>query len=90
MLTTHLLPHSAPPMLTVVGLSAAALLGGAPVVETVFTWPGVGLYVVQAIEKRDLPVVAGTTMFAVVVYIAVSFLTDMILERIEPNWDPDK
>ncbi|PID86894.1 MAG: glutathione ABC transporter permease [Chloroflexi bacterium] len=90
LLTTHLLPHSAPPMLTVVGLSTAALLGGAPVVETVFTWPGVGLYVVKAIEVRDLPVVADTTMFAVVVYILVSFLTDLILERIEPNWDPEK
>lgn len=60
LLTRHLLPHAAPPMLTVIGLSAAALLGGAPVVETVFTWPGVGLYVVRAIESRDLPVVAAT------------------------------
>jgi len=53
LLTRHLLPHAAPPMLTVIGLSAAALLGGAPVVETVFTWPGVGLYVVKAIDTRD-------------------------------------
>ncbi len=90
LLKTHLLPHSVPPMLTVVGLSAAALLGGATVVETVFTWPGVGLYVVQAIETRDLPVVAGTTMFAVVIYIVVSFITDTILQRIQPNWDPDR
>ena len=62
LLTRHLLPHAAPPMLTVIGLSAAALLGGAPVVETVFTWPGVGLYVVKAIDTRDLPVVAATAL----------------------------
>lgn len=84
LLTQHLLPHAVPPLLTVVGLSAAALLGGAPVVETVFTWPGVGLYVVRAIESRDLPVVAATALFAVVVYIVTSLVTDLLLARIDP------
>lgn len=84
LLTRHLLPHAAPPMLTVIGLSAAALLGGAPVVETVFTWPGVGLYVVRAIESRDLPVVAATALFAVVVYLVTSLATDLLLARIDP------
>lgn len=85
LLTRHLLPHAAPPMLTVIGLSAAALLGGAPVVETVFTWPGVGLYTVQAIETRDLPVVAATAVFAVVAYLVVSFLTDVTLTAADPR-----
>lgn len=85
LLTRHLLPHSAPAMLTVIGLSAAALLGGAPVVETVFTWPGVGLYTVQAIENRDLPVVAATTVYAVFVYMTVNFCTDSLLAVIDPT-----
>lgn len=84
LLTRHLLPHTAPPMLTVIGLSAAALLGGAPVVEMVFTWPGVGLYVVQAIESRDLPVVAAAALFSVVIYLATSFVTDLLLAHIDP------
>mgnify|MGYP000845829285 FL=1 len=85
LLTRHLLPHAAPPMLTVIGLSAAALLGGAPVVETVFTWPGVGLYVVKAIDTRDLPVIAATALFAVVVYLVTSLVTDLLLVRIDPS-----
>ncbi len=85
LVTRHLLPHAAPPMLTVIGLSAAALLGGAPVVETVFTWPGVGLYTVQAIETRDLPVVAATAIFAVVAYLPVSFVTDVALIVVDPR-----
>lgn len=85
LLGTHLLPHAAPPMLTMIGLSAAALLGGAPVVETVFTWPGVGLYTVEAIANRDLPVVAATTVYAVAVYMLVSSSTDIALRLIDPQ-----
>lgn len=84
LLKEHMLPHAAPPMLTVIGLGTAALLGGAPVVETVFTWPGVGLYTVQAIENRDLPVVAAITVFAVAVYMVISSLTDISLRIIDP------
>lgn len=85
LLTRHLLPHSVPPLLTVIGLSAAALLGGAPVVETVFSWPGIGLYTVQAIENRDLPVVAAATLFAVSLYIIISTITDLILVKLDPR-----
>lgn len=54
-------------------------------VETVFTWPGVGLYVVKAIDTRDLPVVAATALFAVVVYLVTSLVTDLLLVRIDPS-----
>ena len=84
-LCVHVLPNAAAPFLTVVGLGAAALLGGAPIVETVYSWPGVGQYTVQAIDARDLPVVVTYTMLAVATYIVASLLIDLALAAIDPR-----
>jgi ABC-type dipeptide/oligopeptide/nickel transport system permease component len=84
-LFVHVLPNAAAPFLTVVGLGAAALLGGAPIVETVYSWPGVGQYTVQAIDARDLPVVVTYTMLAVATYIVASLLIDLALAAIDPR-----
>jgi glutathione transport system permease protein len=84
-LFVHVLPNAAAPFLTVVGLGAAALLGGAPIVETVYSWPGVGQYTVQAIDARDLPVVVTYTMLAVAAYIVASLLIDLALAAIDPR-----
>ncbi len=81
----HGLPNAAPPFLTVVGLGAAALLGGAPIVETVYTWPGVGAYTVQAINAGDLPVVIAFTLLAVATYVVISLLIDVGLTVIDPR-----
>ncbi|WP_208325932.1 ABC transporter permease [Amycolatopsis arida] len=87
-LVVHVLPHALPPFLTVVGLSTAAFLGGAPIVETVFTWPGLGRYVVESIHARDMPAVAGFTLLAVVAYVVVSLAVDVLLRRIDPRSRP--
>jgi ABC-type dipeptide/oligopeptide/nickel transport system permease component len=84
-LFVHVLPNAAAPFLTVVGLGAAALLGGAPIVETVYSWPGVGEYTVQAIDARDLPVVVTYTMLAVAAYIVASLLIDLAQAAIDPR-----
>lgn len=84
-LWVHQLPNAAPPFLTVVGLGIATLLGGAPVVEAVFTWPGVGRYTVDAIEARDMPAVVGFTLVAVVVYVVTSLLIDLSCGLIDPR-----
>jgi ABC-type dipeptide/oligopeptide/nickel transport system permease component len=84
-LFVHVLPNAAAPFLTVVGLGAAGLLGGAPIVETVYSWPGVGQYTVQAIDARDLPVVVTYTMLAVATYIVASLLIDLALAAIDPR-----
>jgi len=84
-LFVHTLPNAAGPFLTVVGLGAAGLLGGAPIVETVYSWPGVGQYTVQAIDARDLPVVVTYTMLAVATYIVASLLIDLALAAIDPR-----
>jgi ABC-type dipeptide/oligopeptide/nickel transport system permease component len=84
-LFVHLLPNAAAPFLTVVGIGAAALLGGAPITEIVYSWPGVGQYTVQAIGARDLPVVVTYTMLAVAAYIVASLLIDLALAAIDPR-----
>ncbi|WP_218590584.1 ABC transporter permease [Pseudonocardia oceani] len=84
-LVVHQAPQAAPPFLTVVGLGSAALLGGAPVVESVFTWPGIGRYTVEAIDARDMPVVVGFTLVAVVVYVVTSLVVDLVCTLIDPR-----
>lgn len=84
----HELPNALPPYLTMIGLGSAALLGGAPIVETVFTWPGVGRFTVEAITARDMPVVTGFTIIAVLVYVVVSLLTDLLTAALDPRLRP--
>lgn len=84
-LCVHQLPNATPPFLTMVGLGTAGLLGGAPIVESVFTWPGVGRYTVEAIEARDMPVVAGFTLLTVVAYVLASLVIDLLCTLIDPR-----
>jgi ABC-type dipeptide/oligopeptide/nickel transport system permease component len=84
-LWVHVLPSAAAPFLTVIGLGAAGLLGGAPIAETVYSWPGVGQYAVQAIDARDLPVIVAYTMIAVATYVVASLIVDLLLTLIDPR-----
>lgn len=84
-LVVHQLPGAAAPFLTVVGLGAAALIGGAPVVESVFTWPGIGRYTVEAIDARDMPVVVGFTLVAVLTYVVTSLVLDLLAALVDPR-----
>ena len=81
----HRLPNAAAPFLTMVGLGTAALIGGAPIVESVFTWPGIGRYTVEAINARDMPVVVGFTLIAVLTYVVASLLVDLACAAIDPR-----
>ncbi|MFC5993231.1 ABC transporter permease [Pseudonocardia hispaniensis] len=85
LLGVHQLPNAAPPFLTLIGLGAAALIGGAPIVESVFTWPGIGRYTVEAINGRDMPVVVGFTLVAVVGYVLTSLVLDLVCAGLDPR-----
>ncbi len=84
-LTRHALPNTLIPFLTVIAVEVASLLAGAPVVESVFTWPGVGRYAVAAIQARDVPVVQGFTVLAVLAYVLVSMLVDLLAMVLDPR-----
>lgn len=81
----HRLPNALPPFLTVVGLGAATLVGGAPIAETVFSWPGVGKYTIEAITARDMPVLTAFTMIAVLAYVGMSLVVDLLIVIIDPR-----
>jgi ABC-type dipeptide/oligopeptide/nickel transport system permease component len=87
-LLVHALPNSLVSFLTVMAIGVAALLGGAPVVETVFTWPGVGAFFVQSITASDIPVIQGFTLFAISLYIVFSLLVDLVAMWIDPRLVP--
>ncbi len=81
----HALPNAALPVVTVLGLQAGALLAGAVITETVFAWPGVGSLLVEAIQRRDFPVVQGCVLLVSVCYVAVNALTDLAYAWLDPR-----
>jgi ABC-type dipeptide/oligopeptide/nickel transport system permease component len=85
----HALRTALPPVVTVVGLQAGALLAGAIVTETIFAWPGVGRLVVQAIGARDYPLVQGCVLAIGLAYVLVNLLTDVALAALDPRLRDD-
>jgi glutathione transport system permease protein len=85
LLVVHALPNAAVPFLSIVGVSVGWLLAGTPVVETVFTWPGIGRFTIDSIVARDVPVVQAFTLFAVLMFVAASLLVDLISGVVDPR-----
>jgi len=81
----HALPNALLPVVTLLGLQLGALLGGAVVTETVFSWPGVGQLMVEAIQKRDYPLVQGCVLLISVVYVLVNTFTDLVYGWVDPR-----
>ena len=84
-LLRHALPNAALPIVTVLGLQLGALLGGAVITETVFAWPGVGQLTVEAVQRRDYPVVQGCVLLVSVAYVVVNTLTDLVYAWLDPR-----
>ena len=81
----HALKNALIPIITVIGLQLGSLLGGAVLTETVFSWPGVGKYAVDAILATDYPVVQGTVMMMAVIFVLVNLIVDIIYAFIDPR-----
>ena len=73
------------PVVTVIGLDLAVLLGGAVVTETVFAWPGVGRLVVDSIAQRDFPVVQAAVLVIAVIYVVVNLVVDLLYTVLDPR-----
>lgn len=84
-ITRHALKNAAPPIMTVIGLSISALLGGVIVTENVFNIPGIGRLVADAVLQRDYPVVQGVTLMFSVVYVMVNLLVDLSYALFDPR-----
>jgi peptide/nickel transport system permease protein len=84
-LARHALPNAFAPTLTLIGVVLGGLLGGAAVIETVFTLPGLGRLLVDSIYARDYPVVQGVMLFVAVIYVAVNVLVDLAYPLFDPR-----
>jgi peptide/nickel transport system permease protein len=81
----HALPNALIPVITVLGNGLANIFGGAVVIETVFSIPGVGLYMTNAIGNRDYPVVRGSVVLLAVVFSLVVLLVDLVYAFVDPR-----
>lgn len=84
-LRRHALRNAALPVVTVFGMQAGALFAGAVITETVFAWPGVGSLLVEAIQRRDFPVVQGCVLLISTTYVLVNAGTDLAYAWLDPR-----
>lgn len=81
----HALKNAFLPVLTVIGMQFGFLLGGAVLTETIFSWPGIGRYVLLAVLGRDYPVVQGSILIIAAVFVLVNLLTDVLYKFFDPR-----
>ena len=81
----HALKNAALPVITIIGLQMGTLLAGAVLTETIFSWPGIGRWVYDAILGRDYPIVQGGTLVIALVFVGVNFLVDIMYALLDPR-----
>jgi len=81
----HALRNALLPVMTVVGLQVGRLLAGAILTETIFSWPGIGLWVYESIESRDYAIVQGASLFIAVIFVTVNLVTDLLYAVADPR-----
>jgi ABC-type dipeptide/oligopeptide/nickel transport system permease component len=81
----HLLRNALMPVVTLIGLQAAYLVGGAVIIEVVFAWPGIGSLVVDAILSRDYPIVQSVILLVAAMVMVVSIVVDLTYPILDPR-----
>jgi dipeptide transport system permease protein len=81
----HALRNALVPVITVMGLLVGSLLGGAVLTETIFSWPGVGKWLIDAIARRDYPVVQGGILITATLVIVVNLVVDLLYGLVNPR-----
>jgi peptide/nickel transport system permease protein len=81
----HALRNAAVPMVTVIALSYAGLLEGSVLTETVFSWPGIGLYITNSLQNADMNAVLGGTIIIGSVFIGINLLSDLLYRVLDPR-----
>jgi len=81
----HALRNALAPVVTLAGLQFSAVVSGAVLVETVFSWPGLGSLALQSIVARDTPTILGILFFSALVVIVGNLLTDLVLRQLDPR-----
>lgn len=81
----HALRNAIIPVITTAGLQFGSLLGGAVIVETIFSWPGLGLLAITAIGQRDLPLIQGSVLIFALSFMVVTLLVDLLYGIVDPR-----
>ena len=81
----HVLPNASMPVVTVIGIQTASLLGGTVIIEQIFGLPGVGRYIYDAISNRDYPVVQGVTLVIAAIFVLISLIVDLLYAFLDPR-----
>ena len=81
----HALRNAAVPLVTVIALSYAGLLEGSVLTETVFSWPGIGLYITNSLQNADMNAVLGGTIVIGAVFIGINLLSDLLYRTLDPR-----
>jgi len=81
----HALRNALVPVVTVLGLTVALMIGGAVVTETVFGLPGIGNLVVNAVLRRDYPVIQGALLVIAAIYVLINFAIDLLYVAVDPR-----
>ncbi|WP_105382600.1 ABC transporter permease [Neorhizobium alkalisoli] len=82
---SHALRNALIPIITIVGLNFGSLVGGAVVTESVFNWPGIGRFLVDAVRYRDYPVIQGVTLVAVTGVVVMNLLAELLIAILNPK-----
>jgi dipeptide transport system permease protein len=83
--TVHALRNALIPVITVVGLAVGVLFAGAILTETIFSWPGVGKWLVESVRRRDYPVLQGGVLLVATVVMTVNLIVDLLYGFINPR-----
>jgi peptide/nickel transport system permease protein len=81
----HALPNALPAVITVIGLQMGFLLSGAVLTETVFSWPGIGLALYEAISTRDIPLIQGGILVLALCFVLINFVVDVLYAYVNPK-----
>lgn len=81
----HALKNAMIPVLTVIGLQSGVLLGGAILTETIFSWPGIGRYIYEAINYRDYPVIQSGILVVAFIFVMINLFVDILYKKIDPR-----
>ena len=84
-IVVHALRNAMLPVVTVIGLQVGTLLAGAILTETIFSWPGLGRWLIEALQRRDYPVVQGGVLMVAVLIILVNLLVDLLYGVVNPR-----
>jgi peptide/nickel transport system permease protein len=81
----HALKNALSPAVTIIGIQFGYLLGGTVIIEQIFSLPGIGQYVLQAISEKDLPVIQGVVLITAIAFVLINLIVDVLYGYLNPK-----